>query len=279
MKCENVYARRKAVTLKSTVLGMFERPNRLQGQICQTGLRTESFTSALGIELIARTEKTELTAICQEIFVRLAFGKNDSAAHDALNAVHYYMVPTQRSSPYEMKLSIEAFAARKRAEENAFLQWVITIWWRIPLYVPETWVERTEDTPYFVLTNKLPETKSTAIAYIAHIWAKEFDEVSKEAFAFLCANSDSHLFAKHARRIAEDVMKERQKTDRLAYGSFQLPVADINMVLSHMRTFAPKDKHSIALWGKYAVQEAVPENVRRLLAHAFINAGATIFDA
>lgn len=265
------------MTLVTKVLP-YGRNNPRKGEYTEATLRGMSFIDFLGAELAARTDIGEVLSIAKEGFVLLVKHRNDKAASQALDSIYGLVVSTQGSSPYEMKISLEEFDTKRRAQQKEFFDWLEESFWSLLLYKPETHTERTNDSFWFALENDLDKTKTAVVARVAQIWAGGNDGLSLRAFEFLCDCSDSLRFMSRSRITTETVREYRKKHFPNEYsGKSEIPAKNIDMVLSQMRAVIPKNENIIRKWGEHAHAQRAPQNIQELLGHALVKSGVNVF--
>jgi|GEM_PF-3691785 len=261
--------------LKTTIVRGYDQP--LKGEYSSDTVRNASLLEFLGVELMARTERETLLGICKEAFVHFASHHNDKGAAQALKTIFGLVTTTRWTSPHETKLSIAAFAAKRRAEDQSFFKWIEETYWSQSFYIPDSGEEKTNGIAYFYLRNELRETRSDMIAHVADICFSSFDELGKDAFEFLCDCCDTKRFSQRNKKIVDAIKAYADRYHGSESFWFNIPDKDVEMALSHMRSETPIKLEEIALWGEHAKLKNSPKNVRKLLGHAFVNAGGVMF--
>lgn len=242
-------------------------------------LKKISFLEFLAAEFIATTSVKQLGEIGKEAFARFARAGNDDAAEEALALIYKCMVRTNDSYPFEMDISVEAFAVRKRLEERDFFEWLEKAFWSIQIYSPASGEEKTNGIGYFYLERRYPKTQAAMVTYAAQIWGRAFDELGRSAFSFLCNCVDSRRFCDEAEAHIAAIEKYAETYHPSDFYGFSIPPEDVSMVLQQMGSAMPKDKDLIKTWGGYAAdpKTRTPQKIRELLGHAYVKAGGTVF--
>lgn len=236
-----------------------------------------SFLQILGTEFIARSKPSELVHVCQTAFVLLANTLNDKAATQAFEATRDLMIPTYFSSPTEMHLSAYSFRVVRRKEEQKFFRWLESVFWILP-HIKVAEVEYNHDSMFSFLDDRLMGTKSSIFDAVARIWIDGPRDTSAEnAFLFLCDNCDSYRFGKKA-EAASSALQKGGSAQTLKYVRVELSEKSREMTLARIRSaLRTCDLEAVQSWGLFAQQHKVPDYIRKLIAHAYVNAGGNVF--
>ena len=256
----------------------YEDPGRekpLYGKTSQVALREISFLELLGIELIAGLKPAKRLSMSRDAFLLLARSQNDAAALVALEAVYIHTVSTQNQSPFRTGLSVKEFHDKRRAEQMEFFDWLESVYWTLPLYSGDYWEERTNGSIGFRLHDPLSETKRGLLFIVAeHIWQGLDDELGLRAFDFLIACTETNRFHVKAVKTIAAIQEYKKAHGLESLERFELPHKDIKTALDAIRSSAPRTVAELRTW--VAMKDQMPDEVWKIFAHAYVNAGGEI---
>jgi hypothetical protein len=251
-----------------------KRSTLVDGKYTESMLETMSFLDLMGLEFIAgMLQRGDLLEVVKEMFMLAATKGNGGAATDAAQSIHDLLLTTQWEAPYTLRLSPEEFAQKKRSEELAIFDWLESVYWTLPLYVPDPWNTSLSGCGVRY-KDPLANFKKWAVSTAAHFWSGEQDELGLRAFEFLCDNHDSRRFFAKAPELKESFTRSRN------WGMFSTPQVqkeDAQQVLQMMRTALPQKLSVIEDWIRRA--DKAPEEIKKFLGHAFVNAGGSVLSA
>ncbi len=253
----------------------YESP--LEGVTSKSALRELSLAEVLSLELLPKLSARQKVEMLKAVFVLLARSQNDKAACDAIQAVYFFTVPAERTSPFAAKTSPEEHSAKVRKEKLQFLTWLESVYWSLPLYKGDYWEERTNGFVGFTLRDPLPLLKNKVIKIAASsLWNGLHDETGLRAFNFLLASANTEFFRKKAPEVTRAIRdyKEKHRLDTYGFDRFELPRDDIKMVLQAIRQSVPTKVRALQVW--IAQKDTLPDEVWKIFAHAYVNAGGEI---
>jgi hypothetical protein len=239
-----------------------------EGTCSKPYLESVSLEGFLALELMARCQGDGLLPLLQEAFAALAMARNGDAARQVLVAVHALMVPMHSKSAHHFSISEAEFRKRRREEEHRFFTWLDSVYWDLPLY------SIYHGHPAFEgrglkYGNPLKAVKQWVAAILPKMWQRDRDPLANWIFKFFCDSVDSKRFFKRATNVFLGYASHR--TDELLLQS-----EDVNLFTGAIREVIPnRDKDTILFW-LHKVQKKGPWEMRKLLGHAYVNAGGMI---
>lgn len=161
---------------------------------------------------------------------------------------------------------------------SRLFMWLNEKYWFWPLYCATDEEEKTNCISYFKQLNQLPETKKAVCFVAARVWfSSTVDQEVDMALDFLLCCFDSQRFAVRAPHIDAAFRKFREQ-NRYGGGGVEIGKDERDQILAVIRQATEggagqADRKRLEHTLK---QERLPQEISRVLKHAYINAGGDV---
>lgn len=252
-----------------------------QGIFSCDSLSTGLPADFLAGEFLLRLPDEERLAVLAETFVLAGMHGNDGAAAVFLNNFQIFLRHNEHSFDRSGVLGKEKYKKEyeeSRAVGERLFGVIQDAYWKLPLY---SWDPGKGD--FLVQVNQMRKTKKLVFTLMAELWSCVGDNLGERAFWFLCDACSAETVIQRSALFAAETARRKKDFPQLETVPrfyFQMPKEDVDAVLHAMRTVIPngdrgEDKVTIKAWLR-EITSCQPDPVRRLLGHAYVNAGGLI---